>query len=83
MSTHLTNPPFPDAGDMTGETLLGLMVYIITPLMMMDDGTDQSEAGAGGQGPIRGQHCLTPVSVWIGTMRADPGFTGGQWMLLG
>ena len=52
MSTDLTNPPFPDAGDMIGLCLVrwathGLMVFIITPLTMMDDATDQSEAGAG------------------------------------
>ena len=48
---QIRDPPFPDVGDMTSLYLvsratLGLMVYIIT---MMDDGTDQSEAGAGGQ----------------------------------
>ena len=54
MSTDLTNPPFPDAGDMTELRLVlvrwathGLMVFIITPLTMMDDATDQSETGAG------------------------------------
>ena len=51
MSTDLTNPPFPDAGDMMGLCLVrwathGLMVFIITLLTMMDDNTDQSEAVA-------------------------------------